>query len=81
MTFSLSPSPSPPQVLEPTCVITFKQEKEREGQLLLLGSGYFADTSNVNFDLILPVMHCAFSDQAWPVDVEASSWQPISYTR
>ena len=32
--------------------------------LLIIGRGYLAATGNVNFDLILPVMHCACSDQA-----------------
>ena len=37
--------------------------------VFILGSGYFAGTGNVNFDLTLPVMHCTCSDQAW-LDVE-----------
>ena len=40
-----------------------------------IGCVYSAGTSNSKIILIVPVMHCACSDQAWP-DVEASSGNP-----
>ena len=39
------------------------------------GCVYSAGTGNGKIILIVPVMHCACSDQAWP-DVEASSGNP-----
>ena len=42
---------------------------------LIIGCVYSAGTGNGKIILIVPVMHCACSDQAWP-DVEASSGNP-----
>ena len=39
------------------------------------GYVYSAGTGNGKIILLVPVMHCACSDQAWP-DVEASSGNP-----
>ena len=41
----------------------------------LKGCVYSTGTGNGKIILIVPVMHCACSDQAWP-DVEASSGNP-----
>ena len=40
-----------------------------------IGYVYSAGTGNSKIILIVPVMHCACSDQAW-LDVEASSGNP-----